>query len=126
MTPLSKARLYTCHPDLIRLFEAVDATVPTAILDGHRGKIAQMDYVKAGKSKLEWPDSPHNKIPSRAVDAGPRADPFNGEKCRAFAAFVLKKAEQMNIRIRWGGDWDMDGDTKDQTFNDLVHFELAQ
>jgi peptidoglycan L-alanyl-D-glutamate endopeptidase CwlK len=27
-------------------------------------------------------------------------------------------------RIRWGGDWDMDNDLSDNTFNDLVHFEL--
>jgi peptidoglycan L-alanyl-D-glutamate endopeptidase CwlK len=26
--------------------------------------------------------------------------------------------------IRWGGDWDGDGDFKDQTLVDLVHWEI--
>jgi hypothetical protein len=30
----------------------------------------------------------------------------------------------MNIKIRWGGDWDSDNIMKDQTFNDLPHFQL--
>jgi len=28
------------------------------------------------------------------------------------------------LRLRWGGDWDMDGDLTDQTFDDLFHLEL--
>lgn len=36
-------------------------------------------------------------------------------------------ADQIGLtgRIRWGGDWDRDHDVKDQTFNDLVHFEVV-
>jgi peptidoglycan LD-endopeptidase CwlK len=30
----------------------------------------------------------------------------------------------MGIEIRWGGDWDGDGDLSDHKFNDLPHFEL--
>jgi hypothetical protein len=30
----------------------------------------------------------------------------------------------MEVKLRWGGDWDSDKDTKDQNFNDLPHFEL--
>jgi len=30
----------------------------------------------------------------------------------------------MGLKIRWGGDWDMDTQTKDNKFDDLVHFEL--
>lgn len=40
-------------------------------------------------------------------------------------ALVRKTAEVLNITIRWGGDWDSDTDFFDQTFNDLVHFELV-
>lgn len=124
MTPLSKARLYTCHPLLITLFEAVDKVYPTAILEGHRGKMAQDQAFATGKSKLKWPDGEHNKIPSRAVDAGPRANPYDEKLCRDFAATVIKIARAKNIKIRWGGNWDGDDDITDQTFNDLVHYEL--
>jgi len=30
------------------------------------------------------------------------------------------------MKIRWGGDWDMDTQTKDNKFDDLVHFELKK
>ena len=35
-------------------------------------------------------------------------------------------AKQMGINIRFGGDWDSDGDTKDNNFDDLVHVELKE
>jgi peptidoglycan L-alanyl-D-glutamate endopeptidase CwlK len=30
----------------------------------------------------------------------------------------------MGIKIRWGGDWDSDGDINDNRFDDLVHVEI--
>ena len=27
-------------------------------------------------------------------------------------------------KIRWGGDWDSDGEIKDNNFDDLVHIEI--
>lgn len=33
-------------------------------------------------------------------------------------------ATMMGVKIRWGGDWDLDTDLKDNTFDDLPHFEL--
>jgi peptidoglycan L-alanyl-D-glutamate endopeptidase CwlK len=41
------------------------------------------------------------------------------------AGIVKAVALARKVKIRWGGDWDGDHDFKDQTFNDLVHFELA-
>ena len=41
-----------------------------------------------------------------------------------FAGLVKGIAISMDIKIRWGGDWDGDNDLKDQTFFDLPHFEL--
>jgi len=40
------------------------------------------------------------------------------------AGVMLNAAQEMGIRVRWGGDWDGDGSTKDQTFHDLGHYEL--
>ena len=33
-------------------------------------------------------------------------------------------AKEKGIKIRWGGDWDSDGEVLDQTFMDLVHIEV--
>ena len=41
-----------------------------------------------------------------------------------FGGFVLGTAEEMEIDIRWGGDWDSDRKLEDQTFHDLPHFEV--
>ena len=30
----------------------------------------------------------------------------------------------MGVNIRWGGDWDSDGDINDNKFDDLVHVEI--
>ena len=35
---------------------------------------------------------------------------------------VMEQA--LDIKLRWGGDWDMDWEVGDNRFNDLVHFEL--
>jgi peptidoglycan L-alanyl-D-glutamate endopeptidase CwlK len=39
---------------------------------------------------------------------------------------VLQQEEQVEdtLRLRWGGDWDGDGELDDQQFDDLPHFEL--
>jgi len=39
---------------------------------------------------------------------------------------VMGVAKQMNLPIRWGGDWDMDNDLDDSNFLDLVHFEIKE
>ena len=43
-----------------------------------------------------------------------------------FAGFVLGIAASMGFELRWGGDWDMDNDLHDQSFMDLVHFEIKE
>jgi hypothetical protein len=32
----------------------------------------------------------------------------------------------MGIELRWGGDWSMDFEVKDNRFDDLVHFEIVE
>ena len=41
-----------------------------------------------------------------------------------FGGFVLGTAKEMDIAIRWGGDWNGDRDIDDQSFDDLPHFEV--
>lgn len=128
----SKDRLATASWDLQRLFQEVVKHYDNTILEGHRGEYSQNKLFKQGKTKVQWPDGKHNYYPSKAVDAAPYPIPENWGadhwkdlvKFYEFAAVVKAVASQMGIRIRWGGDWDSDGDYKDQTFDDLVHFEL--
>jgi hypothetical protein len=46
------------------------------------------------------------------------------EKFYWFGGYVKGVADSLGLEIRWGGDWDGDGDFKDQTLVDLVHWEI--
>ncbi len=38
----------------------------------------------------------------------------------------LKEQGRIETELRWGGNWDMDTQTKDNNFDDLVHFEIKE
>ena len=103
------------------------------VLVGHRDQDAQEEAYMSGASKLHWPNSRHNTMPSEAMDLapwpirwgddGPTKVKDIGQFYR-LAGIVLAVAKEYEIPIRWGGDWNMDGNVYDQKFDDLVHFEL--
>lgn len=125
----SNLRLDTCHPLLQELFRDVVKEYDCSIFEGHRARRRQNQFYQQGKSKVKWPNSKHNVMPSMGVDAGPwlkdKGIPWDEpNQFYVFAGFVLSRAKDLGIKIRWGGDWDMDNDVNDQWFNDLSHYEL--
>tara|TARA_R100000808_G_scaffold20547_2_gene44399 strand:- start:1533 stop:1925 length:393 start_codon:yes stop_codon:yes gene_type:complete len=121
----SKGRLHTCHESLIKLFNEVVKDFDCTIIEGHRGKDKQNAAYDRGNSKLRYPKGKHNGKPSLAVDVAPYPiDWSDRDRFHLFAGYVLGIASQMGLKIRWGGDWDMDTQTKDNRFDDLVHFEV--
>ena len=122
----SRNRLATCHDDLQRLFGVVVVSFDSSVLAGHRGQAEQDRLFAEGKSKLKYPDSKHNKYPSMAVDVAPcPVDWSDTSRFYYFAGFVKATALSMGITIRWGGDWNSNFVTNDQTFMDLPHYELV-
>ena len=65
-------------------------------------------------------------MPSLAVDVVPYpVDWQDRERMTYFAGFVMGIARvKFGISLRWGGDWDLDTDLKDNKFDDLPHFEI--
>jgi len=121
----SKKRLSTCDKKLQTLFNEVVKHFDCSVLCGHRGEEEQNKAYKAGNSQKQFPHGKHNKLPSNAVDVAPYPiDWDDRERFQYFAGFVLGTAKQLNINIRYGGDWDSDNDLKDNNFDDLVHFEI--
>ncbi|MBL4673301.1 MAG: hypothetical protein JKX81_13670 [Arenicella sp.] len=134
----SKQHLLECHVDLQVLFAFVLQTADHTVLEGYRSLQRQREKFLAAESKVQ--QGKHNTIPSMAVDVSPYPIPVNWgagsrdeyEKFRYFAFYVLGVADmlkatgQIKNDVRWGGDWDGDHDVTDQTFHDLVHFELAE
>lgn len=128
----SRTRLRSCHPYLIILCNQVVQLRDFSVMDGHRTKEYQNKAFKEGHSKLQWPKSQHNKLPSMAVDVRPFPwDEKWGNQVKVnyyyhLAGIFAGVADTMGLKLRWGGDWDSDLDFTDQTFNDLGHFELIE
>ena len=123
----SKQRIKECHMDIQRLFFELIKYFDCTITEGHRGREKQNQYYEEGLTKVEYPGSKHNAIPSKAIDATPYpVDYEDRERQTYFAGMVLGVASQMGIKIRWGGDWDRDTEVDDNRFDDLPHFELVE
>lgn len=124
-SPSSQAKLDTCHIDLQMLFTEVQKHYDCTIICGARSEAEQQAAFEAGNSKLEYPKSKHNSLPSMAVDVAPSPiDWQDTTRFYHFAGFVLGVAKGLGIDITWGGDWAGDLNFKNDKFKDLPHFEL--
>lgn len=122
----SQDKLATCDPRLQKVFNEVIKYFDCTVIEGHRGEEAQNKAFAEGKSKLKYPQGKHNKIPSLAADVLPYPIDWNDtNRMRYFAGFVVGIAATMGIKLRWGGDWNQNTELKDNSFNDLPHFEIA-
>lgn len=133
----SLGHLEQCHPDLQKVLRlAIDhSLVDFGLVESHRDEATQNDYNRRGLSKVRFPDSKHNTLPSEAVDIiiWPKSQMYDFNHLCYVAgviqtcARVLYEDGMIDHLIRWGGNWDSDGIIlKDQSFQDLVHFELVQ
>ena len=131
----SRAILNTVDPRLVECCEAVVVHFDITAISGFRGKEEQNELVAQGRSKTEWPHSKHNRNrhgqlqePCIAVDIAPW--PIDWSDTNAFvymAGLIIQAGIDRGYKIRWGGNWDMDDEViKDQTFQDLGHFELIE
>lgn len=134
----SNKRLRTCHSDLQTIANGVMdlQIVDFTIVWGYRNKDQQMQAFLSGNSTKQWPDSKHNKESasgdpmSHALDFAPWIHGrIPWDDTHAFAiigGLFLAVAARKNIMLRYGGDWDRDGETKDQTLMDWGHVELIR
>lgn len=121
----SQYRLSTCHRDIQNLFNEVIKHFDCTVTCGYRGEREQQLALETGMSKAAFGQSAHNYMPSYAVDVVPYPiDWHDRERMTLFGGFVLGMAASMNIKIRWGGDWNGDTEVKDNNFDDLPHFEI--
>lgn len=119
----SKQRLATCHEDIRTVCNELIKYIDFSVICGHRGKADQDKAFKEGKSKLQFPKSAHNPIPSRAVDITPYPLDWNdiGSFKELHGAFVvvaqkLKEEGKIKSEFVWGGNW--------KKLKDYPHYEL--
>ena len=132
----STAHLNTCHPDLRRVAKTalVVSPIDITIVCGLRQQRAQDEAFAMGLSRKRWPDSRHNGVApdydeSTALDFAPWINgTIHWNDTGSFyvvAGIFLAAAGWEGVKVRYGGDWDRDGLTRDQSFMDLGHLELA-
>ena len=124
----SKAQYDTLHPDLQWILDTIlEEVADISIIEGYRNEERQ-NSLYPDFTQLKYPNGKHNKYPSIAVDIQPYPVPERREKLWAALAYIAASAIQIGKRrgivVRWGGDWDSDGDLTDQNFDDLYHLEL--
>ena len=141
----SQTRLNTCHSDLQKICNEVIKNIDFSVLEGARTLAKQQEYFNAvppkttldGINKKSKHQVTKEKPLSTAVDVAPYPIDFkNQSKARARfyllagyffqASQTLFDAGEIAHKLRWGGDWDSDKDFKDQSFDDLPHFELVK
>jgi hypothetical protein len=121
----SREELETCDPRLQTLFNIVILFFDCKVLEGYRSETRQLDLYERGLSQVKKGN--HNYHPSRAVDVAPYPiDWADTPRWYYFGGLVMGIAKILEIPIRWGGDWDQDTMVSDQSFNDLVHYEIAE
>ena len=129
MPTLSKKsleRLGECDERIQKIIHEVIKHYDCTVTCGYRGKEEQEQAVREGKSKVHFPNSKHNTLPSKAIDVIPYPVDWNDTKrFMHFAGFVQGIAVSMGIKIRWGGDFNGDLNFKNDSFVDMPHFELV-
>jgi hypothetical protein len=123
----SLKRLATCDPRLQMVAKAAIAHIDFTVLCGHRGEEEQNDAFERGTSKLRFPNSKHNAFPALAMDLAPYPIDWNDlDRFKALAMVVMDEAKHLGVKLRWGADWDRDGDWRDEKFRDWPHFEIDE
>lgn len=120
-----ESKLATCDDRLQLLVRTVNGEFPLLVVYGHRSEVEQEKAVVNGFSKVHFPNSKHNSLPSKAVDLAPwPLDWNNTARFRELYHKVMEVAARLGIKLRAGADFNEDGDLTNDRFLDLPHYEL--
>ncbi len=108
----SKKNLEGVHPDLVAVVEMARERVPFLVTEGLRTKERQAFLVKQGKSQTQ--NSRH--LYGLAVDLCDPDGCYDIPDMHEIAKAMKAAAIELEVPIRWGGDW--------KSFKDTPHFEL--
>jgi len=108
------ARLQNVLNELVKIMDVT-------IIEGVRTKERQEELLKQGATKTKF--SKH--IEGKAVDLAPYPiDWKDRDRFHYMCGMIRGIGHMMNVPVRVGADWDSDGETKDNNFDDLVHVEI--
>ena len=125
----SRERLNGVDAKLVNVLNEVVKYFDITIIEGLRSQKRQDELVAEGKSKTKF----GKHVLGKAVDLAPYPIDWKArDDFHLLGGFILGVASQMDVNVRWGGDWSASSlykgkrTTKDNSFDDLVHFELKE
>ena len=125
------------HPDLVAVVKrAIEITEQDfVVIEGLRTQSRQDELWAQGRTKpgpiVTWTkDASSHGVGSdgygHAVDMCPApVDWSDLKKFDAIADAMFTSASELGVKLRWGADWDMDGNLRERGESDSPHFELA-
>ena len=117
----SRGRLKGVNSKLVNVLNELIKIMDVTIIEGVRSKERQAELLEKGATKVKY--SRH--MEGKAVDLAPYPIDWNNRDGFYYMGGMIRGiAQQMGLKVRFGGDWDSDGDTKDNSFDDLVHEEI--
>lgn len=121
----SEANLYGVHPDLVKVVRRALqlSELDFTVIEGVRTKTRQAELFKQGATKTL--NSRH--LTGHAVDIVPYPLDWNDKAAFGkLAKAMFAAAKELKVALRWGGDWNRNGHSNDETFYDGPHFELLK
>ena len=125
----SKSRLKGVDSRLINVLNEVCKYFDITVIEGLRSQERQNELVAQGKSKTKF----GKHVQGKAVDIAPYPIDWKArDDFHYLGGWMLATANRLGYKVRWGGDWNASSQfkgqrtTKDNNFDDLVHFELME
>ena len=131
----SKKNLKGVKSELINVLNKVVKDYDITVTEGLRSGERQQELYAQGRSKLDGVNRKSKHQTGMAVDIAPYPIDYSDTKGFYYlAGIMMATAKRLGVRIRWGGDWNMDQKfsghpdhprtDESQKFDDLVHYEL--
>ena len=128
----SEEKLLSLHPKLAEVARTVIQCMDYKIIHTVRTLEEQKHLFETGQSQILL--SKHLIQPdgfSHAIDAAPfyawKRPQIDWKDTKSFyflAGMFMQAAYLLGVKLRYGGDWNMNNDLNDQKFFDLGHFEI--
>lgn len=130
----SEEKLNGVNPDIVRVARRALSfgVMDFSVIEGLRTAERQQDLYREGKSQLDGVTVRSKHQGGNAIDILPYPAVVNSvnvwddkQRFCVLAGLMYAAASLEGVSIRWGGDWDGDGNNADSSFFDAPHFELV-
>ena len=117
----SKQRLKVVDAKLVNVANELIKLMDVTVIEGLRSQERQNELVAQGKSKTKF----GKHVAGKALDLAPYPiDWDDRERFHYMGGLIRGIGHSLGVDVRWGGDWDSDGEIADNNFDDLVHVEI--